>query len=135
MVLGALRSLDTRQHAQVYIKTQESSVMSCHSMSVLAHNILHVSHMSQREIDTQPVGRYVLHTPNQVSSHMQSQAADIKEQTVFLLSRHEYGEPELTLELVDSMEEAISHLHAHGSGHTECIVTGTDRITDTTYPP
>ena len=40
------------------------------------------------------------------------------------VSRHEYGEPEVTLELVDSMDEAIDHLHAFGSGHTECIVTG-----------
>ncbi len=38
--------------------------------------------------------------------------------------RHEYGEAELTLELVNSMDEAIDHLHAHGSGHTECIITG-----------
>ena len=38
--------------------------------------------------------------------------------------RCEYGEAEVTLELVDSMDEAIDHLHAHGSGHTECIVTG-----------
>jgi gamma-glutamyl phosphate reductase len=38
--------------------------------------------------------------------------------------RHEYGEAELTLELVSSMDEAIDHLHAHGSGHTECIITG-----------
>ena len=38
--------------------------------------------------------------------------------------RHEYGEAEVTLELVETMDEAIDHLHAHGSGHTECIVTG-----------
>ncbi|KAL3155983.1 Delta-1-pyrroline-5-carboxylate synthase [Trebouxia sp. C0010 RCD-2024] len=37
--------------------------------------------------------------------------------------RCEYGEAEVTLELVESMDEAIDHLHAHGSGHTECIVT------------
>ena len=41
-----------------------------------------------------------------------------------IVSRHEYGEAEVTLELVSSMDEAIDHLHAHGSGHTECIVTG-----------
>ena len=39
--------------------------------------------------------------------------------------RREYGDAELTLELVGSMDEAIDHLHANGSGHTECIVTGT----------
>lgn len=38
--------------------------------------------------------------------------------------RHEYGTPALTLELVDNMDEAIAHIHAHGSSHTECIVTG-----------
>jgi len=39
-------------------------------------------------------------------------------------SRHEYGTAALTLELVESMDDAIDHLHANGSGHTECIVTG-----------
>ena len=39
-------------------------------------------------------------------------------------ARHEYGSNEVTLELVDSMDEAIAHIHAHGSSHTECIVTG-----------
>ena len=39
-------------------------------------------------------------------------------------NRHEYGEAALTLELVDSMDEAIDHIHAYGSGHTEAIITG-----------
>ena len=43
---------------------------------------------------------------------------------LILACRHEYGEAEVTLELVESMDEAIDHLHAYGSGHTECIVTG-----------
>ncbi len=38
--------------------------------------------------------------------------------------KHEYGTAALTLELVESMDDAIDHLHANGSGHTECIVTG-----------
>ena len=37
---------------------------------------------------------------------------------------HEYSSLDVTLELVGSLEEAIQHIHAHGSGHTECIVTG-----------
>ena len=41
-----------------------------------------------------------------------------------MLCRHEYGEAALTLELVDSMDEAIDHIHANGSGHTEAIITG-----------
>ena len=38
--------------------------------------------------------------------------------------KHEYGTAALTLELVEDMDHAIDHLHANGSGHTECIVTG-----------
>ena len=35
----------------------------------------------------------------------------------------EYGEPILAIRMVDSLEEAIAHIHAHGSGHTEAILT------------
>jgi gamma-glutamyl phosphate reductase len=42
--------------------------------------------------------------------------------------RHEYGCNALTLELVSDMDEAIEHIHAHGSGHTEAIVTGAQRL-------
>lgn len=37
--------------------------------------------------------------------------------------KHEYGSMEVTLELVDNVDEAIAHIHANGSSHTECIVT------------
>ena len=35
----------------------------------------------------------------------------------------EYGEPELSIGVVDSIEAAIEHIHTHGSAHTECILT------------
>jgi len=34
----------------------------------------------------------------------------------------EYGEPILAVRIVDSLDEAVAHIHAHGSGHTEAIV-------------
>ena len=37
---------------------------------------------------------------------------------------HEYGTLDVTVELVDGLAQAIQHVHAHGSGHTECIITG-----------
>ena len=37
--------------------------------------------------------------------------------------RHEYSSLDCTMEVVEDMEEAISHIHAHGSSHTDCIVT------------
>jgi gamma-glutamyl phosphate reductase len=39
-------------------------------------------------------------------------------------ARHEYSSLDVTLELVGGLDEAIDHIHAHGSGHTECIITG-----------
>ena len=38
--------------------------------------------------------------------------------------RHEYSSLDVTVELVSGLDEAIDHIHAHGSGHTECILTG-----------
>jgi glutamate-5-semialdehyde dehydrogenase len=35
----------------------------------------------------------------------------------------EYGEPELAIGVVDSLDAAIDHIHKHGSAHTESILT------------
>ncbi len=35
----------------------------------------------------------------------------------------EYGAPILAVKVVGSLDEAVAHIHAHGSGHTEAIVT------------
>jgi len=59
-----------------------------------------------------------------LASSVSSLSTSIAHMTCPCDCRHEYGEAELTLELVNSMDEAIDHLHAHGSGHTECIITG-----------
>ncbi|MFC6646419.1 glutamate-5-semialdehyde dehydrogenase [Granulicella cerasi] len=36
---------------------------------------------------------------------------------------HEYGEPEIAVGVVDSLDAAIAHIHTHGSSHTESILT------------
>ena len=38
----------------------------------------------------------------------------------------EYGDLEISLGVVESMEAAIAHIHAHGSSHTESILTEDD---------
>mmetsp|Transcript_6823 Transcript_6823/g.19678 ORF Transcript_6823/g.19678 Transcript_6823/m.19678 type:complete len:819 (+) Transcript_6823:202-2658(+) len=44
--------------------------------------------------------------------------------------KHEYGTTALTLELVDSMEEAIDHIHKNGSSHTDSIVTDNEEAAE-----
>ena len=39
----------------------------------------------------------------------------------------EYGEPILALKVVQDLDEALAHIRAHGSGHTEAIVTDDPR--------
>ena len=36
---------------------------------------------------------------------------------------HEYLGYEISVKIVDDLEDAVRHIHAYGSGHTECIVT------------
>jgi len=38
----------------------------------------------------------------------------------------EFGEMELAIGVVDSIDEAIEHIHEHGSSHTESIITSDD---------
>ena len=39
-------------------------------------------------------------------------------------ARHEYSSLDCTVELVSGLDQAIEHIHTHGSGHTESIITG-----------
>lgn len=37
--------------------------------------------------------------------------------------KHEYNDLQLTVELIDSVDEAIKHINKYGSNHTDAIVT------------
>ncbi|XP_050303262.1 delta-1-pyrroline-5-carboxylate synthase-like [Anthonomus grandis grandis] len=44
--------------------------------------------------------------------------------------KKEYGALEMCIEVVSSVEEAISHIHKYGSGHTESIITENKEIAE-----
>lgn len=58
----------------------------------------------------------VLHSGPQLTSMLPVQSAVSS-------MRVEYGGLECSVEVVDSLEEAIKHINSHGSSHTDCIVT------------
>jgi len=43
----------------------------------------------------------------------------------------EYLAPVVSVKVVDSLDEAVAHVNAHGSGHTEAILTGDDTAAET----
>ena len=36
---------------------------------------------------------------------------------------HEYGEKELSIKIVQNVEQAVNHINEYGSGHTDCIIS------------
>jgi len=44
-------------------------------------------------------------------------------ESVALDLHREYGDLQITVEIVSSVQQAVAHINAHGSGHTESIVT------------
>lgn len=69
----------------------------------------------------------VLHTDEPTRAHLPAELT-----TKPVADWHcEYGEPELAIALIDSLDAAIHHIHAHGSSHTESILTEDPQAADT----
>ena len=59
----------------------------------------------------------VMHAEKGVREQMRADASDVKDW------HHEYGEAEMAVGVVDSLDQAVEHIHRHGSLHTESIIT------------
>ena len=58
-----------------------------------------------------------------VTLHGGEKASSVLDLPLAPSPRHEYSSLDVTIELVSGLHEAIDHIHANGSGHTECIIT------------
>jgi delta l-pyrroline-5-carboxylate synthetase len=65
-----------------------------------------------------------------VTIHGGEKASTILSLPVAPSARIEWGTLDVTVELVGGLDEAIDHIHANGSGHTECIITEDRQVAD-----
>lgn len=64
-----------------------------------------------------PLFQVKIHAGPKFASYLTFSPSEVKS------LRTEYGDLELCIEVVDSVQEAIDHIHKYGSSHTEVIVT------------
>lgn len=58
-----------------------------------------------------------IHAGPQFASYLTFSPSEVKS------LRTEYGDLECCIEVVDSMQDAVDHIHTYGSAHTDVIVT------------
>lgn len=58
-----------------------------------------------------------IHAGPQFASYLTFSPSEVKS------LRTEYGDLECCIEVVDSMQDAVDHIHQYGSAHTDVIVT------------
>lgn len=64
-----------------------------------------------------PLSQVKIHAGPKFASYLTFSPSEVKS------LRTEYGDLELCIEVVDSVQEAIDHIHKYGSSHTDVIVT------------
>lgn len=58
-----------------------------------------------------------IHAGPQFASYLTFSPSEVKS------LRTEYGDLECCIEVVDSMQDAVDHIHTYGSAHTDVIIT------------
>ncbi|XP_064177288.1 delta-1-pyrroline-5-carboxylate synthase isoform X4 [Anguilla rostrata] len=91
---------------------------ACNAMeTLLVHRDLLRSPVFDQIIDMLRVERVKIHAGPRFASYLTFSPSEVKS------LRTEYGDLECCIEVVDSMQDAIDHIHKYGSSHTDVIVT------------
>ncbi|XP_033883201.3 delta-1-pyrroline-5-carboxylate synthase-like isoform X1 [Acipenser ruthenus] len=91
---------------------------ACNAMeTLLVHRDLLRSPLFDQIIDMLRVERVKIHAGPKFASYLTFSPSEVKS------LRTEYGDLECCIEVVDSMQDAIDHIHKYGSSHTDVIVT------------
>ncbi|XP_051770772.1 delta-1-pyrroline-5-carboxylate synthase isoform X2 [Ctenopharyngodon idella] len=91
---------------------------ACNAMeTLLVHRDLLRTPVFDQIIDMLRTEHVKIHAGPKFASYLTFSPSEVKS------LRTEYGDLECCIEVVDSMQEAIDHIHKYGSSHTDVIVT------------
>ncbi|KAK6329313.1 hypothetical protein J4Q44_G00012910 [Coregonus suidteri] len=91
---------------------------ACNAMeTLLVHRDILRTPLFDQIIDMLRTERVTIHAGPRFASYLTFSPLEVKS------LRTEYGDLECCIEVVDSMQEAIDHIHRYGSSHTDVIVT------------
>ncbi|KAJ8386577.1 hypothetical protein AAFF_G00169030 [Aldrovandia affinis] len=91
---------------------------ACNAMeTLLVHRDLLRTPAFDQIIDMLRVERVKIHAGPRFASYLTFSPSEVKS------LRTEYGDLECCIEVVDTMQDAIDHIHKYGSSHTDVIIT------------
>ncbi|XP_034067121.1 delta-1-pyrroline-5-carboxylate synthase isoform X2 [Gymnodraco acuticeps] len=91
---------------------------ACNAMeSLLIHRDILRTPLFDQIIDMFRTERVKIHAGPRLASYLTFSPSEAKS------LRAEYGDLECCMEVVDSMQEAVDHIHKYGSSHTDVIIT------------
>lgn len=98
---------------------------ACNAMeTLLVHRDLLRTPMFDQIIDMLRTEQVQIHAGPRFASYLTFSPSEVKS------LRTEYGDLECCIEVVDSMQEAVDHIHKYGSSHTDVIVTENEETAD-----
>ncbi|XP_005885504.1 PREDICTED: delta-1-pyrroline-5-carboxylate synthase isoform X2 [Myotis brandtii] len=98
---------------------------ACNALeTLLIHRDLLRTPLFDQIIDMLRVEQVKIHAGPKFASYLTFSPSEVKS------LRTEYGDLELCIEVVDSVQEAIDHIHKYGSSHTDVIVTENEKTAE-----
>ncbi|XP_021569126.1 delta-1-pyrroline-5-carboxylate synthase isoform X3 [Carlito syrichta] len=98
---------------------------ACNALeTLLIHRDLLRTPLFDQLIDMLRVEQVKIHAGPKFASYLTFSPSEVKS------LRTEYGDLELCIEVVDSVQDAIDHIHKYGSSHTDVIVTENEQTAE-----
>ncbi|NXS02504.1 P5CS synthase, partial [Oxylabes madagascariensis] len=98
---------------------------ACNALeTLLIHRDLLRTPLFDQIIDMLRVEQVKIHAGPKFASYLTFSPSEVKS------LRTEYGDLECCLEVVDSVQEAVEHIHKYGSSHTDVIITENEKTAE-----